>query len=67
MYVVGSIMLREYNILHLFSFLDIDECYTGDDFCHMNATCTNVNGSYVCKCENGFTGDGFNCSSKVMN
>ena len=43
------------------AFLDIVNC-DNDDGCHDNATCTDDNGSYVCVCKNGFTGDGFNCT-----
>ena len=42
-------------------FLDIINC-ENDDGCHDNATCTDNNGSYVCMCQEGFTGDGFNCT-----
>ena len=45
---------------------DVNECVTGADICHMNATCNNTDGSYDCDCMYGFTGDGFNCSSKVV-
>ena len=30
--------------------------------CHVNATCTNNNGSYVCECHPGFNGNGQNCT-----
>ena len=33
----------------IYGFSDIDEC-KGNHSCHMNATCTNANGSYVCEC-----------------
>ena len=42
-------------------FLEIDECLS--DPCHSNATCTNTAGSYICECNTGFTGSGFNCTS----
>ena len=28
--------------------------------CHVNATCTNTDGSYNCSCRNGTSGDGYN-------
>ena len=37
----------------------IDECAIGTGMCDMNA---NTDGSYSCTCNNGFTGNGFNCS-----
>lgn len=54
-----------YYVLHLVCFLpaDIDECSTDSNECHINATCTNTEGSYNCSCDLGFTGDGFNCTS----
>ena len=44
-------------------FLDIDEC-KGNHSCHENANCTNTNGSHVCDCQPGYTGNGQNCTGK---
>ena len=44
--------------------LDIVNC-ENDDGCHDNATCTDDNGSYMCVCKDGFTGDGFVCTGNV--
>ena len=33
----------------------------------MNATCNNTVGSYECSCNEGYTGDGWNCSGKYSN
>ena len=38
---------------------DIDECEIEADICHVNAECTNTDGSYTCSCYGGYTGDGF--------
>ena len=52
----------------LFLFLtDIDECKTYPDKCHVNASCKNTNGSHVCTCKPGYTGDGRNCTGTVNN
>ena len=40
-------------------FLDIDECLASP--CHSNATCSDIDGSYLCQCEVGYTGDGWTC------
>ncbi|XP_031570204.1 nidogen-2-like [Actinia tenebrosa] len=40
---------------------DIDECTTASP-CHVNATCINIPGSYACRCNDGFSGDGFSCA-----
>jgi hypothetical protein len=42
--------------------LDIIEC-EGDP-CHVNATCENTIGSFICRCIGGYRGDGFNCEGK---
>ena len=43
-------------------FSDTDECSSEIDECHLNATCTDLDGSYECTCFEGFLGDGINCS-----
>ena len=47
-------------------FLDIDECQKNTHDCHLNATCQNTNGSFVCTCLFGFNGDGRNCTGKGL-
>ena len=41
--------------------VDINECAFGNHSCHSNAHCTNINGSFICACNSGYTGDGSNC------
>ena len=45
---------------------DIDECENAEDNCHENANCTNTEGSFTCSCNPGYTGDGVNCTSKIL-
>ena len=45
-------------------FTDIDECLS--DPCHVNANCSDNEGSYDCQCNVGHSGNGFNCSSKQV-
>ncbi|XP_041371516.1 uncharacterized protein LOC121385046 [Gigantopelta aegis] len=40
---------------------DVDECVEKQDNCDDNAICTNTPGSFECKCNNGFAGDGVSC------
>lgn len=40
---------------------DIDECQPGR--CHQNAACVNTQGSFICQCQPGYSGNGVHCSS----
>ena len=44
---------------------DIDECLSNP--CDANATCVNINGSFVCTCDDHFSGDGMNCTRLCEN
>ena len=41
---------------------DIDECSTAKHNCDNNANCQNSPGSFSCSCNNGFSGDGVQCT-----
>ena len=43
--------------------LDLDECSRMEHGCHPDATCINAVGSYSCKCNSGFSGDGISCEN----
>ena len=46
---------------------DIDECQTPESHnCDVNALCTNIEGSYVCRCKKGYEGDGSQCIGKFF-
>ena len=40
---------------------DIDECSSEPDICDTKALCVNTHGSYECKCQEGYFGDGQTC------
>ena len=42
---------------YIYGFSDIDKCQ-GNHYCHVNATCTNTKGSFVCECHPEFNGNG---------
>jgi hypothetical protein len=50
----------------LFLFLDINECFTGSHDCSNNAECVNSYGTFHCKCNAGFTGDGQLCHGNCL-
>ena len=54
-------------IIH-FILSDINECTAGVDAnnCSTAAFCTNNEGGFTCQCKPGFTGDGYNCTGKLI-
>ncbi|XP_075469905.1 nidogen-2 isoform X2 [Ascaphus truei] len=40
--------------------IDVDEC--AEYRCHPDASCSNTRGSFSCRCNNGYEGDGFQCT-----
>ena len=45
---------------------DVNECSRGTDRCHLHATCRNIQGSYTCSCNTGYTGNGFSCTGMLV-
>ncbi|XP_074631076.1 uncharacterized protein LOC141889631 isoform X2 [Acropora palmata] len=46
---------------------DVDECTAFPNICGANADCHNTDGSYICICKAGYTGDGKTCSRADVN
>jgi hypothetical protein len=46
-----------------FAAIPNDPCVEGAQDCSVNAVChrANIPGGYVCVCEDGYTGDGYDC------
>lgn len=42
--------------------LDTNECTEMVDNCHDDASCYDTEGSFMCECNTGFSGDGINCT-----
>ena len=47
--------------MNLFNPSDKNECET-EKPCDINAVCSNSDGSFVCDCDSGFSGDGITCT-----
>jgi hypothetical protein len=45
-------------------FTDIDECVSNP--CDVNAACENTDGSFICTCNTGYSGDGFDCQGRII-
>ena len=41
--------------------VDTDECSTNQNDCDVNADCENEEGTYICNCKKGFSGNGLKC------
>lgn len=51
----------------LFCLTDVDECAINIDHCNRNvSSCINTEGGYVCKCLEGYMGDGVHCYGMGM-
>ena len=46
--------------------IDIDECTTNTHNCDPDASCANSIGSFVCTCNQGYSGDGITCSGENL-
>lgn len=55
---------RSLKVYFLSTTLDFDECLTEPGPCGDNANCNNTDGSYICSCKKGFTGDGITCEGR---
>ena len=52
------------NFVHIKTSIDIDEC---EEYpCDSNANCTNIDGSFLCTCHIGYTGNGLSCEGKEI-
>ena len=56
-----SLVSKSRNVTLCISIIDINECSASPSVCDSNANCQNTNGSYLCSCNVGFTGDGKTC------
>ena len=57
-----SRIILTFGLFYAFNHIDIDEC--GGNPCHANASCENIVGSFICRCDEEFTGDGFDCTGE---
>ncbi|XP_019647161.1 PREDICTED: uncharacterized protein LOC109487598 [Branchiostoma belcheri] len=45
--------------------IDVNECDTDADNCHIHATCHNSEGSFNCVCNPGYQGNGTSCTEQI--
>ena len=53
-----------FNISYICIVSDINECDLNTHNCSNNTECYNTNGSFVCNCSDGFSGNGVICEGK---
>ena len=46
--------------------MPINECALRLDNCDVNAVCTDTATSFQCACQSGYSGDGVNCTGKII-
>lgn len=63
---VLAVKVRFYFVYILFTIIiaDINECDSSP--CDTNAECENTDGSFVCTCNIGYSGDGFTCQGSFL-
>uniref|UniRef100_A0A0G4I514 EGF-like domain-containing protein n=1 Tax=Chromera velia CCMP2878 TaxID=1169474 RepID=A0A0G4I514_9ALVE len=49
-------------VLYATAWGELDECQAGVHDCHVEANCTNTNGSFACECMRGYEGNGTVCT-----
>ena len=49
---------------HPYFLSDVDECSRGLDNCGNNSQCNNTVGSFSCRCNHGYSGDGVTCNGE---
>ena len=52
--------------VHVSCQTDIDECARDIDDCSEHAACSNTMGSFECRCNDGYNGDGVNCDGSYI-
>ena len=57
--------LKGYTPFGLNGCADIDECSTGRNECSNDAECINKNGHYICRCHQGYIGNGTFCEKRT--
>ena len=61
------IIIRSLLMINVFtSLVDIDECNLDTHNCDVNANCTDTDGSFNCTCNQGYEGDGVNCTGMCV-
>ena len=48
------------------NYIDIDKCDLGTHNCDRNANCNDTIGSFVCTCNDGYSGNGTSCTGEVL-
>ena len=49
-----------------FDFSETNECVEGTNNCDTNADCQNIDGSFTCTCQTGYSGDGVTCTGRFL-
>lgn len=47
------------DVMHFLA--DVDECFEKTNNCDQDASCSNLDGSFLCKCNLGYHGNGTDC------
>ena len=51
---------------YLWVIIEIDECSSSTHTCSKFANCTNTPGSFDCRCQDGYIGNGYHCQGTLF-
>lgn len=54
----------QFSLNPFYLFPDVNECVTNTHRCNLHAECLNTQGSFQCKCKQGYRGSGFDCAGE---
>lgn len=54
----------QFSLKRLYLSPDVNECVTNTHRCNLHAECLNTEGSFQCKCKQGYRGSGFDCAGE---
>ena len=60
-------IFMEYKVYDSSLCKDMDECSEQTHTCNINAYCMDTDGSFLCLCNDGFTGNGIYCTGQMNN
>ena len=59
-------LVKNIHLIRFVLFIEIKECKPGQNYCHKDATCITKGDQSVCRCNDGFAGNGQFCDGEKL-